>query len=101
MKKRFRAPQIFLVIAISFFVLTLPAYLRYIKLSEANVVSSGLSFENPDQQSERSDYENELEGFGPGAISITFLPGTSLLKQSFHSFSQELSPRQKPFILRC
>jgi len=101
MKKRFKAPQIFLVIAISFFVLTLPAYLRCTKLSEANLVSSDLSFENPDQQNELSDYENELEVFGPSAFSTIFLPGTNLLQQSFHFFSQALSLRQKPFILRC
>jgi hypothetical protein len=101
MKKRFKAPQIFLVIAISFFVLTLPAYLRCTKLSEANFVSSDLSFENPDQQNKLSDYENELEVFGPSAFSIIFLPGTNLLQQSFHFFSQALSLRQKTFILRC
>ena len=101
MKKRFKAPQIFLVIAISFFVLTLPAYLSCTKLSEANFVSSDLSFENPDQQNELSDYENEPEVSGPSAFSIIFLQGTNLFKHSSHSFSQALSLHQKTFVLLC
>jgi hypothetical protein len=101
MKKRFKAPQIFLVIAISFFVLTLPAYLRRTKLSEADFVSSDLSFENPDQQNELSDYGNQLEVFGPSALCIIFLPGTNLFEQSSHFFLQALSLSQKTLILRC
>lgn len=101
MKKRFKTPQMFLVIAISFFVLTLPAHLRCTKSSEANFVSSDLSFENPDQQNELSDYENELEVFGPSAFCIIFLPGTNLSEQSCHFFPQALSLSQKTLILRC
>jgi hypothetical protein len=101
MKKRFKNIQIFLVMAISFFIFALPAYLRYANFSEANFVSSDLSFEKPDQENGPSDYGNELIVFGPTAFSIIFLPGTNLLRQSFHFFSQALSPCQKPFILRC
>lgn len=101
MKKWFKGIQIFVVLTISFFILALPAYLHCTKLSEANFVSSDLSFENPDRQNELSDYENELRVFGPSAFSIIFLPRTNLLQQSSHFFPQALSLRQKPFILRC
>jgi len=101
MKKRFKNIQIFLVMAISFFIFALPAYLRCANFSEANFVSADLSFEKPDQENGPSDYGNELMLFGSTAFSITFPPGTNLFEHSSHSFSQALSLHQKTFVLLC
>jgi len=101
MKKGFENRQIFLAIAISLFILALPAYLRCTNLSETKFISFDLSFENPDQKDGPLDNENELKGFGPTAFSIIFLLGTNLFERSSHLFSQALSLRQKTFVLRC
>jgi hypothetical protein len=101
MKKRFKRIKILLVIAISLFILALPAYLRCTNLSETKFFSSDLSFENPDQENGLSDNENELKVFGPTALFTVFLPGTNFSEQSSHLFSQVLSLRQKNFVLRC
>jgi hypothetical protein len=101
MKKRLERFQVFLVIAVSFFILAFPAYLHCNNLSEADFLSSDLSFENPDQQNGPSDYGNELKVFGPTAFFIIFLTGTNLFEQSSHSFSQAPSLRQKTLVLRC
>ena len=101
MKKRFESIQIFLVIAISLFILAIPAYLRCTSLSETKFVSFDLSFENPDQKDGPLDNENEWKVFGSTAFSIIFLLGTNLFERFSHLFSQALSLRQKPFVLRC
>jgi hypothetical protein len=101
MEKSFKRIQIFLVIAISFFILAFPAYLRCTKLSQTKFVSSDLSFENPDQEEGLPDNEKELKVYGPSTLLIIFLLGTNLFDQSSHLFSQALSFPQKTFILRC
>ncbi len=101
MKKRFKRIQIFLVIAISLFILALPAYLRCTKLSQTKFVSSDLSFENPDQEEGLPDNEKELKVYGPSTLLIIFLLGTNLFEQSSQLFSQAPSLRQKTFVLRC
>ena len=101
MKKRFKSIQIFLVIAISFFILALPAYLRCTSFSETKFASSDLGFENPGQENGLPDNGNELKVFGPSAFSTTFLLSTNLFERSSHLFSQALSLRQKTFVLRC
>jgi flagellar basal body-associated protein FliL len=101
MKKRFKSIQIFLVIAISLFILALPAYLRCTNLSETKFASSDLGFENPGQENGLPDNGNELKVFGPTAFFTTFLLSTNLFEQSLHLFSHTLSLRQKTFVLRC
>jgi hypothetical protein len=101
MKKRFKSIQIFLVIAISLFILALPAYLRCTNLSETKFASSDLGFENPGQENGLPDNGNELKVFRPTAFSTTFLLSTNLFEQSSHLFSQALSLRQTTFVLRC
>jgi hypothetical protein len=101
MEKRFRGMKILLVIAISLFILALPAYLRCTNLSEIKFVSSDLSFENPDQENGLPDDENELKVFVPTAFFTVFLMGTNLFEQSSHLFSQALSLCQKTLVLRC
>ena len=101
MKKRFKRIQIFLVMAISLFILALPAFLRCTYLSQTKFVSSDLGFENPGQEEGLPDNEKELKGYGPSALLIIFLLGTHLLEQSSHLFPRSLSLIQKTSILRC
>ena len=101
MKKRFKSIQIFLVIAISLFILALPTYLRCTNLSETKFASSDLGFENPDQEKGLPDNGNELKVFGLSAFFTAFLLSTNLFERSPHLFSQALSLRQKTFVLRC
>jgi hypothetical protein len=101
MKERFKNIHIFLVIAMSLFILALPTYLRCTSLSETKFASSDLGFENPGQENGLPDNETELKVFGPSAFSTTFLLSTNLFEQSSHLFSQALSLRQTTFVLRC
>jgi hypothetical protein len=101
MKKRFKRIQIFLIIAISLFIVAFPAYLRCTKLSQTKFVSSDLSFENPGQEEGLPDNEKELKIYGPSTLLIIFLLGTNLFEQSSQLFSQTSSLRQKTFVLRC
>ncbi len=101
MKKRFKRIQISLVIAISLFILALPAYLRCTNLSETKFASSDLGFENPGQENGLPDNENELKVFGPTAFFTIFLLSTDLFEQSPHLFPRPLSLCQKTSILRC
>ena len=101
MKKRFKRIQIFLIIAICFFILAFPAYLRCTKLSQTKFISSDLSFENPDQEEGLPDNEKELKVYGPYALLIIFHLVTNLFEQPSHLFSQTLSLCQRTFALRC
>ncbi len=93
--------QIFLVIAFSFFIMALPAYLRHTNLSETKFASSDLGFENPDQENRVPDNEKELKAFGPTGLFTIFILGTHLSERPSHLFSQILSLRQKNLVLRC
>jgi len=101
MKKRFKRIQFILVIAISLFILALPAYLRCTNLSETKFATSDLGFENPGQENGLPDNENELKVFGPTAFFIIFLLGTNPFEQYSQLFFQVLSLRKKTFVLRC
>jgi hypothetical protein len=101
MEKRFKRIHIFLVIAICFSILAIPAYLRCTQLSQTKFVSSDLSFENPDQEEGLPDSGKELKVFGPTAFFTLFLLGINLSEQSSHLFSPALSLRQGAFVLRC
>ena len=93
--------QIFLIIAISLFILALPAYLRHANLSEIKFASTDLGFENPDQENRVPDDEKELKAFGPTGLFTIFILGTHLSERPSHLFSQILSLGQKTLILRC
>jgi hypothetical protein len=101
MKKRFKRIQIFLVIAISVFILAPPVYLHYSNLLDAKFLSSDLGFENSDRENRPPDNENDLKVFGPAAFSILSILGTHLFEQSSHFFPQPFSLRHKTFGLRC
>jgi len=100
-KKRSKRIQVILVIAISLFILALPAYLRCTQLSQTKFVSSDLGFESPGQEEGLPDNEKELKVYGPTAFLTIFVLGTNLFEQSSHSFPQALSLRQRIVLLRC
>ena len=101
MKKGMKRIQILIGIAISLFILALPAYLRCTQPSQSRFISSDLSFEDPGQEEGLPDSEKELKVYGSGALLIIFDLGTNLFEQSFHFFSQTLSLHQKTSVLRC
>jgi hypothetical protein len=101
MKKKFKGIQIFLVIAVSVFILALPAYLRCTQLSQIKFVSSDLSFETPVQEEGVPDNEKELKVYGPSTLLIIFLLGTNLFELSLHLFPQVHSLHQRIVVLRC
>ena len=101
MKNRFKRIQILPVIAISLFILALPAYLHCTRPLQTKFVSSDLSFENPDQNEGLLDNEKELKGYGPSALFMTFLLGGIRFEHSSYLFSQVLSLRQRIVVLRC
>ena len=101
MKKRSKRIQILLGIAVSFFILALPAYLRCTQLSQSKFVSSDLGFESSDQEEALPDTEKELKVFGPNAFPINFLLATNVFDQSSYVLPQALSLRQGIVVLRC
>ncbi len=101
MNKKFKRTRIFLVIAISLFILVLPAYLRYTHLLQTKFVSSDLSFENPVQEEGVPDNDKELKVYGSSALLTIFLLGPNLFELPFHLFPQALSLRQRIVVLRC
>ena len=101
MKKRFKNIQIFLVMAISLFILALPAFLRCTYLSQTKFVSSDLGFENPGQEEGLPDNEKELKVYGPSAFPSILVLNTDLFEQSSYMFPQVLSLHQRIVVLRC
>jgi hypothetical protein len=87
--------------AISLFILALPAYLRCTTFSETKFISFDLSFENSDQKDGPFDNENGLKVFSPPAFFTIFLLDTNLFERSSYLFSQAFSLGQKTFVLRC
>ncbi len=101
MENRFKRIRVFLSIAIPFFILALPAYLRCAQLSQSKFVSSDLTIESQGQEEGLSDSEKELKVCGSNAFLTIFALGIDLFEQSFHLFSQTFSLHQEMFVLRC
>ncbi len=94
--------QTFLPIAISFFILVFPFYLRYSYFAETNLFSTDLGFENPDQDDQLFDQQQD----GPKAFVLTFspsgfLPKVDVFEHSPYFFSQSPFLNQENLILRC
>ncbi len=93
--------QISLVIVICAFTLVFPACLRCSNLAGGKLLSTDLSFENPDQEDIFFGQQNESQAF----VSIVFLiklpPGTNLFDLISHFCSLTSFLDQKTSILRC
>ncbi|MGZ3538132.1 MAG: hypothetical protein ACXVAB_08885 [Thermodesulfobacteriota bacterium] len=101
MKKIFGGMQIFLIIAVSFFILGLPAYLDYTQMSQIKFVTSDLSFENPGQEEGLADSEKESKVDRSKAFLIMLLLCSTNLFEDSTYFSQALSLQERIIVLRC
>jgi len=101
MKETHHWIQIFLVIAISSFILAFSTYLRWTQLSQAKFIASDLIYESRDQEERLSDSEKELKVCGSSVPLITFHSSTHPFEQASSLFSETLLLHQKTFILRC
>jgi hypothetical protein len=101
MKRVLKGIPIFLVIALSLFILAFPAYLRCTQLSQFRFVSSDLSFENPVQEEGLPDNEKESKVYGSSAPFIILHLPANHFEQSSYPLSHTLSLHQKRFVLRC
>jgi hypothetical protein len=98
---RSKSIQILLAIAISSFIVVFPAYLRYNDLSETDLSSTDLIFENPDQDDQLNDQQHESDGVLLSLLSVTFLPSTHLLNPFSPLLAPDISTHCKTSILRC
>ena len=94
--------QIFLRLAISFFILVFPFYLGCSYFAEANLFSPDLGFENRDQDDQFVDQQSD----GSNAFLLTFSPfglhpEADVFRHSPYFFSQTPSLIQENLILRC
>lgn len=90
-----------LVIVVTLLILFFPNYYRCSNLAEANLFSTYLTFEDPDQDDQFADQPNEPNAFLLNAFPIICLPGINLSKQLLRFSFQTASLRQKTFPLRC
>jgi len=93
--------QIFLVIAISLYILVSSTYGQYYTLAAADFISLNLKLEAFDQDYLSAANQSEFKvsrsgGFFNGSQLVTCLFG-----QSFHLLSQKPSLDQKNLVLRC
>jgi hypothetical protein len=93
--------QISLVIVICAFTLLFPAYIRCSNLAGAKLLSTDLSFENPDQEDVFFGQQNESKTFFSIVFLIELPPGTNLFDQISHFCSLTSFLDQKTSILRC
>jgi hypothetical protein len=96
-----RLIQTLLVIVISSFILVFPAYLHYSNLAGAKLLSTDLSFENPDQEDVFSDQQSQSKTFVSIVFEIKFLPGTNLHGQMSRFCFLSSFLDQETLILRC
>jgi hypothetical protein len=98
---RSKSIRLLLVVAISSSIIVFPAYLRYADLSETDLSSTDLIFENPDQDDQLNDQQHESDGVLLSLLSVTFLPYTHLLNPFFLLSAPDITTRCKTSILRC
>ena len=93
--------QIFLVIIICLFISVSSVYLHYWNLAEANLFSTDLSFENPDEGDLLVGQQNESKVCVASVFPTVFVLGTNLLEELFPFSFLTPSPDQKTLILLC
>lgn len=90
-----------LAVIISVIIPVTSVFVDYSNLTEAEVLSLGLFFENPDQDDPWAGDKDESRISGLAASSDTLLLGGNLLTRVSHPFSQTPSFDQKTMMLRC
>ena len=93
--------QIFLVVAISAFILIFPAYLRSSNLAGVRLFSTDLSFENPGQDDMFSYQHNQSKAFVSSVLTIKLLPGTIPFDRIARFWFLASFLDQKVLSLRC
>ena len=91
----------FLVTIISLIIPVTSVFIYYSNLTEVDVFSPAVCFENSDQDNPRVGDKDESRIFGLNASSHTLLLARNLLKKVYHSFSQTPFFDQQVIILRC
>ena len=92
---------IFLIIAISALLFAFPAYLRCSNSAGNRLLSTDLSFENPDQADIFSCQHHQSKAFVSSIFTVKLLPGTILFDQIVRLWfsASSLDPEVSP--LRC
>jgi hypothetical protein len=99
--RRERKVYILLAAVISFIIPLASVFIDYSNLTEANVPSTDLCFESPDQDSSSAGDKNESKVLGlTGSPDALPLEG-DLLRKVPHPFSQAPSFDRKTMMLRC
>ncbi len=96
-----RSIQNCLVIAISFFILTFPAYRLFFNSSQMSLFTADINFENPDRDYQFNDQKYESDTVLLGAPIINSPLEVSFFEQSYHLLSPAPSLAQKNCVLRC
>jgi hypothetical protein len=93
--------QIFLVIAVSVIILVFPAYFCCSNLAGVKLLSTDLSFENPDQDDIFSYQPGQAKAFLSTTFTTKSLPEAILFEQTSHFLLLASFPDHKASILRC
>lgn len=94
--------QTFLPTAMFFLILVFPFYLGYSNFTEANLFSTDLGFENPDQDDQFVDKQQDVSReFVLTFFPFGFLPEAEVFRHSPYFFSQTPSLNEETPILRC
>jgi hypothetical protein len=93
--------QIFLIITASAFILALPAYARCSNSLGIRLLSTDLSFENPDQTDIFSCQHHQSKAFVSSIFTVKLLPGTILFDQIACFWFSASSLDQDVLSLRC
>ncbi len=93
--------QIVLVIAVSAIILVSPACLQSSLLAGGRLLSTDLSFENPDQDDIFSSQPSQSKAIVSTVFIFKSLPGTILSYQIARLWLSISLPDQKALLLRC
>ncbi len=97
-KKPKKVALLTMVVALSLF-LGISTYLNYYGLSEADILATNLSFENPDLENLFVDHKNQLNLIPPYASENT--PAGTFSEKFFCYFFPRTSHDKKNPVLRC
>ena len=93
--------QIFLVIAVSAFILVSPTYLRSPNLEGVRLLSADLSVENLDQNDIFSYHSGQVKAFLSTTFTTKLLPEAILFGQTSRFLLLASFPDHNASILRC
>jgi hypothetical protein len=96
-----KSVQIVLVIAVSGVILVFPACLHNSLLAGMRLLSTDLSFENPDQDDTLSYEPVQSKAFVSAVFVVKSPPGTILFDQIARLWLLVCFPDQKALLLRC